>query len=73
MNAKEFKQHIEDLNLTQRDLAYKLGITENYISQIVNGRAKPSRRLIRAFELLILSSNLTLCWGVWTMCWQGFM
>lgn len=57
MNAKEFKQHIKDLNLTQRDLAYKLGITENYISRIMNDKAIPSRRLIKALELLTLSSK----------------
>ena len=55
MTSKQFKQNIKDLGLTQRDLAYKLDITENYISRIVNGKAKPSRRLIKAFELLILS------------------
>ena len=57
MSPKEFKQHIKDLKLSQRDLAYKLGITENYISKIVNDKAKPSRRLIKSFELLILSSK----------------
>lgn len=55
MNAKQFKANREALNLTQIELAKELEISNVYISQIENGHKEPSKRVIRSFELLILS------------------
>lgn len=55
INKQKFKQNRLALNLTQAELAQELGISNVYISQIENGHKEPSRRIIKSFELLILS------------------
>lgn len=56
MSAKEFKQHRLNLNLSQQQLADKLGYTQTYISLIETGDKKPGKKLIKAFEL-VMSNN----------------
>jgi len=55
MNSKQFKQIRKDLNLTQRQLAKELGLSEKngdvYIRKVENGRCDPSGLLLRCFEL----------------------
>ena len=55
MNAQKFKQTRKDLNLTQRQLAKELGLSEKngdvYIRKVENGRCEPSGLLIKCFEL----------------------
>ncbi len=53
MTPQQFQQNRLALNLTQIELANELSITNVYISQIENGVKEPSKRLIKAFELLI--------------------
>ena len=55
MNRQNFKQNRKALNLTQTELAKKLGCAEGhkYISAIETGRRTPGDILLRAFELLI--------------------
>lgn len=42
----EFKFARNDLNLTQRELGELVGVTENHIRQIENGRRDPTGRLM---------------------------
>jgi transcriptional regulator with XRE-family HTH domain len=55
MNAQQFKQARKDLNLTQRQLAKELGLSEKngdvYIRKVENNRANPSGLLIKALEM----------------------
>ena len=37
-NKSEFRKIIKDTNKTQKNLAEKVGIGEDYVSQIMNGR-----------------------------------
>ena len=55
MNSKQFKQHRLDLNLTQQQLAEKLGYNQATISRAEKGVA--SKKLIKAFILLIQSKR----------------
>ncbi len=55
MTPQEFKQHRKTLNLTQEELAEELGITQASVSRIETGVRKASKRLIKAFSLLIES------------------
>lgn len=57
MNKERFKQHRKDLNLTQEELAEELGITQASVSRIETGARKASKRLIKAFSLLIESKG----------------
>ena len=56
MDSKQFKQKRKDLNLTQRELAIKLGLSEknggNHIRRIENNKRNPSGSLLKALELL---------------------
>ena len=56
MTPQEFKQKRKNLNLTQRQLAKKLGLSEKngdrYIRGIEAGDREASGLLIRCFELL---------------------
>ena len=36
--GKEIKIRLIELNMTQRELAEKVGVNENYLTDIVNGR-----------------------------------
>ena len=53
MTPQQFKQNREALNLTQQQLADKLGYNQASISRAENGTK--NIKLIKAFELLILS------------------
>lgn len=57
MDSKEFKQARKDLNLTQKQLAIKLGLSEknggNHIRRIENGKRNAGGPLLKALELLI--------------------
>ncbi len=57
MTPKQFKQARKDLNLTQRQLAKELGLSEKngdvYIRKVENGGCEPSGLLIRCFELFL--------------------
>ena len=46
--------------ITNRDLAERLGITENWLGQVVNGRKEPSVALARliAYELGVPENEL---------------
>ena len=58
MNKEQFKaKRIIALNLTQRELAEELGITQASVSRIETGARKASKRLIKAFSLLIESKR----------------
>lgn len=57
MIKEQFKQHRKDLNLTQTELAEELGITQASVSRIETGARKASKRLIKAFSLLIESKG----------------
>ena len=51
MNIKQIRK---DLGLTQRQLAKELGLAKNgdvYIRKVENGRAQPSRLLLKALEM----------------------
>ena len=54
-DSKQFKRVRKDLNLTQRQLAKELGLSEKngdvYIRRVENGRCEPSGLLIKCFEL----------------------
>jgi transcriptional regulator with XRE-family HTH domain len=56
MTPEQFKQTRKDLNLTQRQLARELGLSEDngdrYIRRIESGEKKPSGLLLRALYLL---------------------
>lgn len=56
MKPEEFKQIRKDLNLTQRQLANELGLSEkngnSYIRKVENGKSQPSGLLIKAISLL---------------------
>jgi transcriptional regulator with XRE-family HTH domain len=56
MTPQQFKQIRKDLNLTQRQLANELGLSEkngsNYIRKVENGKSQPSGLLIKAISLL---------------------
>jgi transcriptional regulator with XRE-family HTH domain len=56
MTPQQFKQTRKDLNLTQRQLANELGLSEkngsNYIRKVENGKSQPSGLLIKAISLL---------------------
>ena len=39
-------------NLTQKEIATVLNITRNYLGQLLKNKYKPSKRLIRKFEIL---------------------
>ena len=55
MKPLQFKKIRKDLNLTQRQLAKELGLSEKngdvYIRKVENGRCEPSGLLIKCFEL----------------------
>ena len=53
MNKEQFKQYRKALNLTQTELAKKLGYQQGTISKAESGII--SEKLAKAFELLILS------------------
>ncbi len=57
MTLNEFKQHRKDLNLTQSQLADKLGLSptngRHYIRMIEKGKREPSGVLIGFFKLII--------------------
>ena len=59
MTPKQFKSNRKALNLTQSELAHKLGLSPkngaNYIRMIEKGDKTPSGVLIRCFEYLIES------------------
>lgn len=61
MDSQQFKQARKDLNLTQRQLAIKLGLSEKngdvYIRKVENGRCELSGLLIRCFELYCEREN----------------
>jgi transcriptional regulator with XRE-family HTH domain len=54
MTPQQFKEKRKDLNLTQRQLAKELGLSEKngdvYIRKVENGRCEPSGLLIKCFE-----------------------
>jgi transcriptional regulator with XRE-family HTH domain len=56
MTPQQFKQIRKDLDLTQRQLANELGLSEkngsNYIRKVENGKSQPSGLLIKAISLL---------------------
>ena len=56
MDSKQFKQKRQALNLTQKQLAIKLGLSEknggNHIRRIENNKRNPSGSLLKALELL---------------------
>ena len=56
MDSKQFKQKRQALNLTQRQLAIKLGLSEknggNHIRRIENNKRNASGSLLKALELL---------------------
>ena len=57
MDSKQFKQHRKDLNLTQKQLADKLGLSpkngRNYIRMMEKGKKEPSNVLLKLFEYII--------------------
>lgn len=53
MKPNKFKQTRLSLNLTQKDLAEKLGINTQSVSDIERGVINPSRRLITCLKLLV--------------------
>ena len=62
MTPQQFKQARKDLNLTQSQLAKKLGLSEknggDHIRRIENNKRNPSGSLIKAFEMLIKQHQL---------------
>lgn len=56
ITPQQFKQTRKDLNLTQKQLAIKLGLSEknggNHIRRIENNKRHPSGSLLKALELL---------------------
>ena len=50
MNSEKFKGIRKSLRLTQRDLAKKIGLGEDQVRDIENGKIKPSRSAVRALE-----------------------
>lgn len=57
MNKEQFKKHRLSLNLTQSQLANKLGLSPknggNYIRMIEKGKREPSDVLIKLFGYII--------------------
>lgn len=57
MTPKQFKQHRLSLNLTQKQLADKLGLSpkygDDYIRMIEKGKREPSGVLLKLFEYVI--------------------
>lgn len=43
-----FKQWLHDNDIKQIDIAKKLNVDRNYISNIVNGRTPPSEKLLNS-------------------------
>ena len=61
LTPQQFKQKRKELNLTQKQLAKELGLSEKsgdvYIRKVENGRCEPSGLLLRCFDLFILSTQ----------------
>lgn len=53
MNKEQFKQHRKTLNLTQKELAEELGITQASVSRIETGARKARKGIIKHLSLLI--------------------
>ena len=70
MTPSQFKQHRKSLNLTQSQLADKLGLSpkygDDYIRMLEKGNRKPSGVLIRCFEFVIKEQILSTSWSkIW--------
>lgn len=61
VNKENFKQKRKELNLTQRQLARELGLSEKngdrYIRGIESGDREPSGLLLRCLELYVILSK----------------
>ena len=60
--GKRIKEQRERLHLTQNELAYKLGVSVNYISMIERGAAFPRyERLVALLNALDTSADSVFC------------
>ncbi|MFQ4440039.1 transcriptional regulator [Clostridioides difficile] len=48
----QVKQKLIELNMTQRELAKKIGVNENYLSAILNGRRTGKKYKSSIYQLL---------------------
>ena len=48
----QVKQKLIELNMTQRELAKKIGVNENYLSAILNGRRPGKKYKSSIYQLL---------------------
>lgn len=48
----QVKQRLIELNMTQRELAKKIGVNENYLSAILNGRRAGKKYKSSIYQLL---------------------
>ena len=59
----KIKKAIIEQNLTQADFCTKIGIDQSHLSQIINGKKKPSMRLLEKIceeldlQVLIITKN----------------
>ena len=67
MKRKNLIKLLVDHDLTQKDVAKYLGVTDNHFSMLVNGKADPSFGLIEKFEQLCQEHNIIIddMWEVW--------
>ena len=47
LNARAFWDRLERANLSQNELARRIGVTSGYLSQLISGRRSPSPRTRR--------------------------
>lgn len=48
--AEYLRQQVRDLGMQQKTIAVKTGVTESYVSQVLNGRIKPSDGFLQKLE-----------------------
>lgn len=65
MDVERLKALVAERDLTQKEIARRLGYSENYINQLLNGRLPWNKRTIKLFSisLSIPLEKLAECMG----------
>ena len=60
LNSIKIKKRLIELNMTQRELANKIGMNENYLTDILNGRRSGKKYMDDITKTLGLEENYQL-------------
>lgn len=56
-NGRKIKVKLVEFNMTQRQLAEEIGMNENYLTDVLNGRRSGKKYMAQIYSALGLSSD----------------